>query len=319
MSQPTPRSLDLALPEDLGFGRGHWVRARYRPPVNSNAAAAPLVVCLPGGTYTSRYFDLVGPGLGGYSMSAYLASKGVATLAVDLFGTGRSSRPDDGDRLTLDELARVHHAAVGVALATLGAPGALVGLGHSLGAAVTVHQQAGHHTYEQVALLGFSHRYNLLFGGAASVQDEAASDRARRREELLAAYQRRDPHRWKDPYVMFPRQQGRALALPFPVPPEVVAADDDDQTVVPRGAAVDFALRGVSTVAAEQIDVPVFLGFGVVDATTAAHREPGSYPRCPRITLRVLAGSGHGHNYAPTRVELWDELAAWTTDPAYVR
>src|SRR5687767_9195756 len=54
----------------------------------------PVLVCLPGGTYTHRYFDLEVPGHDGYSAARHWAAAGATVVALDQLGTGESSRPD---------------------------------------------------------------------------------------------------------------------------------------------------------------------------------------------------------------------------------
>jgi pimeloyl-ACP methyl ester carboxylesterase len=95
------------------------------------------------------------------------------------------------------------------------------------------------------------------------------------------------------------------------VPEAVIAADSalagqrsgaiSCATMVPDGFAADAAA----------IDVPVFLGFGERDISPDPRAEAAAYRSSPDITLQVLPGSAHCHNYASTRVRQWGRLAAW--------
>lgn len=107
--------------------------ARHRPDVPT-AEGTPLVVALPGGTYTSAYFDVPGQ-----SLLATAESLGVSVIAVDRPGYGGSTkvRADGGSIIlrnaeVLDHLIADLWGAYGG-----GAPGVVV-IGHSIGAAITI-------------------------------------------------------------------------------------------------------------------------------------------------------------------------------------
>jgi pimeloyl-ACP methyl ester carboxylesterase len=67
---------------------------------------------------------------------------------------------------------------------------------------------------------------------------------------------------------------------------------------------------------AAKIDVPVFLGFGERDISPDPWQEPAGYRSSPDVTLHMLAGSAHCHNYAATRMRQWDRIAAWLGETA---
>src|SRR3984957_18901624 len=132
---------------------------------------APLLwVCIPGGGMNRRYFDLDVAGQNGaFSMARHLAAGGDLVVAVDPPGVGESDAPDDGYALTPRVVADVLAAALDGLRAGLGSdafdaaaglsgvvPRAVVGLGHSAGALLVAFQQAHHHSYDAVALFGFS-------------------------------------------------------------------------------------------------------------------------------------------------------------------
>jgi hypothetical protein len=58
----------------------------------------------------------------------------------------------------------------------------------------------------------------------------------------------------------------------------------------------------------------VFLGFGEHDIPERPHDDVGFYAASPDVTLHVLPGAAHCHNFAPTRTELWERLGRWATD-----
>jgi pimeloyl-ACP methyl ester carboxylesterase len=62
---------------------------------------------------------------------------------------------------------------------------------------------------------------------------------------------------------------------------------------------------------AAAIDVPVFIGAGDRDVVSDPHAEPSAYPRSTDFQIFVLKGSGHMHNFAGSRAQLWYRLHAW--------
>ena len=109
-----------------------------------------VLVCFPGGGMTRRYFDLAVPG---YSFARYASERGFLVVLVDHPGTGDSDAPDDGWSLTPKAVASIEAAAVGRALAMLQAGAvdgipplapstAVIGVAHSMGAHLLIHQAA---------------------------------------------------------------------------------------------------------------------------------------------------------------------------------
>jgi pimeloyl-ACP methyl ester carboxylesterase len=246
-------------------------------------------------------------------MAAHLTARGHCVLAVDTLGTGGSTRPEDGDLVTMDAAARALAAAAGEAGRLLGGRLAVVGIGHSLGAAVTVAAQAatpysdGTAPFCAIAVLGYS-------PARQSVPEAGRPGAARAvRAAVLAALTEADPLLWSDSYVRFSRAATRDFAHQPDVPRDVVLAAERDQVAVPRGLAVDFGITGPALRDAAAVRVPVFLGFGERDAAARPDDEPGHYPASPDVTLHVLRGSGHCQYTASARTVLWDRLDAWVT------
>jgi hypothetical protein len=59
------------------------------------------------------------------------------------------------------------------------------------------------------------------------------------------------------------------------------------------------------------VTVPIFLGFGEHELFPDVHATVGRYRSATDITLTVLPGSGHCHNQAGHRRQLWERLLAW--------
>ncbi|SNQ48888.1 hypothetical protein FRACA_2890011 [Frankia canadensis] len=83
----------------------------FVPATGAGPGPRPVLVAVPGGTYTRRYWHLVVPGRAGYSFAEDFARRGVVVVAFDNLGTGASTRPSGGDRLTPEVIARANHAA----------------------------------------------------------------------------------------------------------------------------------------------------------------------------------------------------------------
>lgn len=287
---------------DIGdvVGEPASLAATYYP---TGAQAAALLVCLPGGTYSREYWDLRIPGRDGYSFADFATGNGYAVVTIDPLGTGESSQPardfDFGD------IAAALAHVVGALPAALGVHAPPVAVAHSLGGYLAITQQALYPGYAGLALLGCTNRHvaplNLdpaFIGRAATPQG-----RAQLAAEILAAL--------PQPYSEGPREALQGWFHLADVPADVVAADRVTATsMVPRvfGTAM---IPGVVADHAATIDVPVLIGYGVVDVSPDPRAEAGVYRSCPDITTLVLADSAHCHNMASSRHRLWRRLLAW--------
>ena len=299
----SPRELSLDVTD--GVGEPARMVGTYFPPTSGSTGPAALV-CLPGGTYTRRYFDLEVPGLPGYSFARDAAGRGFPVVTFDMLGTGESTRPDG------DVDFAVQAGAVAAAVAqlpdALDLEGPFVGIGHSMGGYVAVFQQALHRTYTALAILGTTNQHVAPLG--LSPELAAAAETPEGRAALV-----------EQTVATMPRfiEAARTPMLPWfhlqDVPPAVVEADTASTlTVVPRRCAATSMVPGVAVEAAATIDVPVLLAYGDVDVSPQPRAEPGFFPASRDITLFLLRDSGHCHNMAGTRHVLWDRLARWVAE-----
>ena len=304
--------LRLPGPRLPGLPGGSWIAASLHAPAAGVAPSGALLVCSPGGTYSRACADLSVPGRSGYSMAAHFTARGHYVLAVDTLGTGSSAAPPNGDLVTMDIAARALADASAAARKLLTEAGAgritVIGLGHSLGGAITVATQALAEPFAAVAVLGYSPSWRSV-PSAGRPETSAATLRPAVLAELTAAH----PALWSSSYVCFGREATRAFSHWPDVPADVVLAADGDQVAVPRGLATDFGMTGPARQAAARVRVPLFLGFGERDVTDRPHDEPGYYPASRDVTLRVLAGSGHCQYTASSRQQLWNRLDQWMT------
>jgi pimeloyl-ACP methyl ester carboxylesterase len=262
------------------------------------------------------------PGHPGYSFAEHMTAKGYLVLAADHLGVGASSKPADGDRVGFETMSAASAAFVEQVRGLLaqGAPGLggapvdipVVGVGHSLGACLTVVTQARYRCYDAVALLGFTHGQKDL---AVSAVGAAAADRGAdedvRRQTAIEQARAFFGATWDDVYGLVPRGPNHGWLHRPDVPAAVVAADDAEAVRWPRQSYVDALLAGYSAEFAAQVDCSVFLGFGDHDVPPVPHDEVAFYIRSRDVTLYVLPDAAHCHNFATTRMRLWDRIDRW--------
>jgi pimeloyl-ACP methyl ester carboxylesterase len=271
--------------------------------------------CVPGGGISRAYFDLTIPGSDDlYSMAQFAAQRGHTVLTVDPPGVGESDSPDDGYELTPTAVADVLDLVVTDVLTAIGAGEVdgvptvgfreVIGVGHSAGALLVACQQARHHNFGAVALLGFSG------SGLPAVLTEEEAKFVDRPDELAAAL----------PDLVRARF-GTAL-------PQGTSADSDmllvgttsneAKAAAGRAGSRLLGLVGLTSLVPgsiqpelNQIDVPTLVAVGEHDIAGPASALPGQLPACQDLTLVTLAGIGHNHNVTESRLDLWDRLERW--------
>jgi len=259
-----------------------------------------LVVCLPGGTYSKSYFHFILDGFTGYSMAEYFVSRDHLVLALDPLGAGESTRPEEEQMLTRTVIASIHHAVVKMAIARLADGSAathlppvtgltITGLGHSMGGMLVVTQQGRHETYDRIAPLGWVNVPSTVVGDVKTFMPPADAPR----------------------YIMGSRADKHTIFYMEDVPEKLIAADDAAATTIPVTLLSELLSPGISLEEAKQIYVPVFIGFGERDMSLNPHLEPSTYPSSTDVTLYILKGSAHCHNFASSRRLLWDRLCNW--------
>ncbi|GGL14134.1 alpha/beta hydrolase [Nocardia jinanensis] len=312
----TPIALAFDVTDAVGSGEPLTQVGRLFLPEHPESAPAVLV-CLAGGTYDWHYWHLEIPDRPGYSFAEHLAGHGFVVLALDHLGVGESSDPTSSGPVGLALLAR-GDAAVANQVKSRIAAGTLsehlppldiplVGVGHSMGACLTTVVQAQARPYAAVALLGYG-------VDIANVYDESNTageleDRIAESERTFREINGVGPEANS---CIVPRAHLRSIFHAPDVPDEVIAADDAVEAAVPVRAASEVTTPGYVAEFAEAIEVPVFLGLGgVLDVSPRPHAEPGNYRSSSDVTLHLVEGSAHCHNFAGNRAILWDRMAAW--------
>lgn len=280
-------------------------------------AAPAALLCLAGGNMNRRYFDLDAPGDDSFSFAAQMSVRGFVVIALDHLGLGDSTRPADGYALTPDLLASANTCATAIVLARLHAgtlhadlpalPGLRsVGIGHSMGAMLTVLQQVHARAHAAIALLGFSTK-GLPKYLQADVRELASDSKAVRAR--LVEFARR---MFVEPYPRIRSSgngaevYGSAKADPLGVAALKAATD----CLLPVPAFLSMIPGNVAPEAA-RIEVPVFLGLGDRDMAGPPHEIPAAFPASRDVSLLVLPETGHSHFLFASRTLLFDRLAWW--------
>jgi pimeloyl-ACP methyl ester carboxylesterase len=120
-----------------------------------------LLLALHGANYNHKYWDV--PSINGheYSFARYMAERKYAVLAIDQIGAGESTRPADGDSVTLDQTASAIHQVITQLRAGSNGVGyafeRVVTVGHSLGSINAVYEQGTYHDADAVVTTGMGH------------------------------------------------------------------------------------------------------------------------------------------------------------------
>jgi pimeloyl-ACP methyl ester carboxylesterase len=300
MLKPQPIALEIPLDDITGFGPSPKVSVLLFLPQHTCADRTRIfAVCLHGGGYSNRYFDIDVPGHADYSMARHLADHGVVAAAIDCLGNGESSRADEAEFITWQNLARAHHLATarliqGLVGGTL-VPGleplphlAAVGIGHSLGGMLLATQQATLRTFDRLAILGWSN-LGLVLPASATIPIPDATGRYFYTSAVL-----------REAFHM----------IDVPAAARNCEVERENHPVSATLAAQAFDTSALQEIV-KSIDVPLFLGFGEKDTSPDAHGEVAVYSGARDVTLFILKGSAHCHNFASTRRTLWDRIGAW--------
>ena len=267
-----------------------------------------MIVCLAGGTCTTAYFDLRVTGLPGHSMAEHLAACGFTVVAFDHLGLGASEEVDDLYAVTPTVAAQAQADAIRRVLERYdGLPA--IGIGHSMGGMLLTVLQHDHELFDAIAVLGH---------GGDGLPEVLSDDEAALRVDRPYPEIERDVERLSR--VRFasdsPVPRRRPSKGPFLLPDVSDAVRDAfvaQQVSNLFSCGLTSMIPGATDTHKARIAVPVFLAFGDHDLTDDYEGALARYVEADDRELFVLAGSGHCHNQATTRVHLWDRVAAWAT------
>jgi pimeloyl-ACP methyl ester carboxylesterase len=283
------------------------------------ADARGVLLCLAGGTYDKHYWHIDIDGYPGYSFGKHLAGSGFVVIAVDHLGVGESTDPTAMGPVGLEMLAKgdaevarqvregLRRGDLHDGLPPITAP--LIGVGHSMGACLTTMVQATTRPYDAVVLLG----YGVQITNVYQETPDAAELEERIQQTIEASCQLAGA-KPTDAHLYAPRAYLTDLFYAGEVPQDVIDADTAMQSRTPLRAAAEVTTPGMVEQYAPQVDVPVFLGFGAaLDVSPNPHGETANYTGSPDVTLHLVPSSGHCHNFASHRTQLWDRIARWSS------
>ncbi len=255
----------------------------------------PVQVLTHGITYTHAYWDM--PRINGesYSYAEYMARRHYAVLALDMLGTGESSRPD-GDFLTLQETVDSLHQVVQQLRATAvkNTFEQIVYVGHSNGALLSTFAQALFQDADALVLTGWMNSFRTLPVGPEVILP------------LLA-----------NPYVVLPPEMRAALFYDAAnSDPDVPAYDNAAiSDTVSRGQLLGMlgTINDPSLIPTSLLTGPVLVQLAdhdpVAPAALAA-QEAGFYPNA-NVQVQTLSNLGHVYNGHFTRHQSWEQIDAW--------
>jgi hypothetical protein len=260
-----------------------------------------LQVLVPGGTYSSTYWDL--PGFDNrYSYSKFMNGAGYATLAIDPLGVNNSSHPPSA-LLTEGAQAQALHDVVQAARdGRLGQSFDDVAVvGHSIGSITAVVEDATYHDINGLVLSGLSHSPGAL--GLARLATYA-------RPALLDPVTQAQIPPLDLGYLSAPGSRA-VFYSPGEADPAVIAADEANRAPLSAIQLATFpeylvltGLINVPTLLADGQDDVMFCSGGggksLTDCATAATLHAAEAPFfAPAAQLQtfVLPGAGHIINF----------------------
>jgi hypothetical protein len=327
------RTIDVRIDVTEAVAIGERVENAATVCLPESLPDAPVVCfAFPGGGYSRHYFTFDMPGSSGGGQAGWHTDRGWVFVACDHVHVGDSTLPADPTLLTFDNLAVANRATVTGVLARLAsgtladdlapvAPGFTVGIGQSMGGCLLIVQQGQHHTFDAIAVLGFSGRRTRLWmppgapemnvpyiprGGTVVVISAATAV-----EQTPAMAVADDGLPGTAPGFHYDDE-----------PRDVVAADMVDyperrrpvpvwaSTTIPPCAVTMLAPGAVAPEAAS-IVAPVLAAFGERDVSPDPLAEPAAYLRATDVSVFVCPRMAHMHNFAGTRQLFWDRIHGW--------
>jgi alpha-beta hydrolase superfamily lysophospholipase len=319
------------------------------------------IVCFakPGAGYSRGYYttDLPGPAHGVGSQAEWHAAQGWIVVAIDHLGVGDSSQHDP-EALTFTRVVDASQAAETDVRQKLAA-GTLtdglgpvehpvtIGLGQSMGGALSIVQQGRYHCYDGLGVLGFSPLRTLPPTAPGSPplslpwfpRDTLPSDGVITNALALAeaagngagAFDAAAAARAAEGVPEAAREVINSMAWGFhydDVDSDVVRRDMDDyparhgdlpswgSATVPLTVALWCTSPGSVFTEAAAIRSPVLVALGERDVLVDPRGELRAYESSSSVDYFVCPKMAHMHNFAGTRELFWRRIETWA---AWVR
>jgi alpha-beta hydrolase superfamily lysophospholipase len=333
--------LRVDVTDRVRLGEPAWIAMTVHLPEVQVLGAEPIVCfAKPGGGYSKEYYTLDLPGPVRGAQAEWHARRGWVFVSVDHLGTGASSTHAHIDLATMTAAAMAAEEQLLEQLVSgtlfegfLPLTGAtVVGIGQSMGGAMTVLQQGRYHCYDGVGILG----HGIMHAGPAPYEPaerasnawpwiardfppDAVALNADRVERAVA--ESSESKRWRffsddiDPEIARRDigETAEAIGNRF----GFVGLPEDPgpwrSSTVPRPAVDYLRSPGVTTPEAAAITSPVLLAMGDRDLVAIGdHKgEPRRYFSARSVDLFVCPDMGHMHNFAGTRTLFWQRIDTW--------
>jgi hypothetical protein len=277
--------------------------------------ATTVEVLIPGGTYNSGYWD-IGYEPDVHSFRLAMNGAGIATLAMDRLGTGRSSKPLSTLVTATAQADAAHDVIRALRSGTLGPKFAriIVG-GHSIGSAMALIEAGTFHDVDGVLDTGMTHRMNFTtVAGAMANMVPAPLDPQLAYRGLDAGYLTTKAGTRYD-----------AFHTPGVYDTGAIAYDEATKGVFAATESVDtIAMTSEVTPVSQRITAPVLivtgddpnfcgppLGSDCTSGDTLRASEAPYFPKTPSLRAFVLHGYGHAINYAPNAPTYFQVVEDW--------
>lgn len=268
-------------------------------------SATTIQVLIPGGTYDRSYWDVTyEPSTRSFTQAQN--KSGIATLALDRLGTGKSSKP-----LSALVTASTQASAVHQVIQTLKPRFTkVIVAGHSIGSAMAMIEAGTWRDVDGVLVTGFTHKMNYITVVPVLANMIPAG--------LDLGY-----------LTTMPDTRYNAFHKPGPLISGAISHDESTKDVFAATEAVDtILLNTVIIPVSRNITVPVMIVVGNdthfcssglplmgSDCSSAAALKADEgqfFPSVPRLDTFVLNGYGHSINYAPNAPEYHSAVATWS-------
>ena len=260
-----------------------------------------LLLAVHGANYNHKYWDV--PTINGheYSFARYMAGRKYAVLAVDQIGAGESTKPADGDAVTLDQTASGIHQVITRLRSGENATGygfeRVVTVGHSLGSINALYGQATYRDADAVITTGMGHVAHAMPVPA----------------ELIAELSQFE-------YFAVPGELRPVMFYHAPgADPDVIQYDRDNLAdSLARGQLTTGILPGfvfdTAALRVGQVTGPVLVQLGEFDGlfpASLAGQEAAVFTSASSVTVQPLAGVGHDFNTHFRNHEGWRLMDEW--------
>lgn len=267
------------------------------------------LVCLAGGGMRRQFYDLPVPGDRSFSFTQAMCQLGFTCVLLDHPGIGDSDQPENGYLLNQDLIAEAHHRALHVLRGQMPALAdkPTLGVGHSMGAMISLIQQANNQTHAGLILLGFGFdglpqylhpKVKAMLDDRASI-DAQAADLAR-----------------KTFRVSYPIMQGGGG--------RIYGGETADRAGVEGIKAVATHMLPVPAFMsmlphhwdghAAKVQVPVLIALGDNDLVKAPDNPDQIFSSGCDVDVMVLPETGHSTFLFASRTALFERIDRWVAD-----